>query len=42
MKKVAMYLKHVIVTPIPMQVNQSNNKTIELNVEVQQHFFKQF
>ena len=29
MKKVAIYLKHLIVTPIPKKVNQSNNKAIE-------------
>ena len=34
MKKVAMYLKHLIVTPIPLKVNQSYVKTIEYNVEV--------
>ena len=28
-KKVAMYQKHLIVTPIPLKVNQSNNKTSE-------------
>ena len=35
MKKIAMYLKHLIVTPITLKVNQSNNKTIETNVKVQ-------
>ena len=29
MKKVAMYLKYLIVTPISLKVNQSNNKTSE-------------
>ena len=38
MKKVAINLKLLIVTPIPLKVNQSNNKTIEQNVEVKQHF----
>ena len=38
MKKVAMYQKHLIVTPISLKVNQSNNKTSQQNVEVQQHF----
>ena len=28
-EKGAIYLKHVIVTPIPLKVNQSINKTIE-------------
>ena len=38
MKKVVMYLKYSIVTPIPLKVNHSNDKTIEQNVEVQQQF----
>ena len=34
-----MYLKHLIVTPIHLKVNQSNNKTIDENVEDQQKIF---
>ena len=37
-KKVAMYLKHLINTPIPQKVNQSYNKTIKQNEEVKQYF----
>ena len=38
MKKVAMYLKHLIVITIPLKVNQRNNKIVEKNVKVQQQF----
>ena len=33
-----MDLKYLIITPIPLKDNQSNNKTIEYNGEVQQQF----
>ncbi len=41
MKNFAMYLNLLIVTPIPVKANQSNNKTIEENLELQQQFVRQ-